>query len=64
MKTAFEILQYEPRPFREFDVQKISGSEQDYRIRIGKYRFIYSIFQEEQAIVILKIDLRSETTYK
>ena len=63
VKKAFEILQYEPIPSKELDVQKIKGSDKDYRIRIGAYRFLYHIFEKEKAVVVLKIERRSETTY-
>ena len=63
IKTAIRFLAYEPVPFKEYDVKKVQGLENTYRIRIGKFRFIYSIFEEDRSIVITKIDRRDESTY-
>jgi mRNA interferase RelE/StbE len=52
-------LSITPRPF---GVKKLS--DKVYRIRIGKYRVIYSIFDKEKLILIDKVDKRKESTYK
>lgn len=48
-----------PRPY---GVKKLS--DKVYRIRIGRYRIIYSIFDKEKVILIDKVDRRKESTYK
>ena len=63
IKSALQILTYEPVPFREYDVKKIRGSEGMYRIRLGEFRVIYAVEEEEKAVIILKIARRDETTY-
>lgn len=35
-----------------------------YRLRIGRFRVIYKVFDPEQVILVGKIVLRSERTYK
>lgn len=35
-----------------------------YRLRVGRYRVIYKILESEAAILIGKVVLRSERTYK
>ena len=35
-----------------------------YRLRVGRYRVIYKILEKEKVILIGKIALRSERTYK
>jgi len=35
-----------------------------YRLRIGPYRVIYRVFDEEQVILIGRIARRSEGTYR
>jgi mRNA interferase RelE/StbE len=35
-----------------------------YRIRIGNYRVIYKVYDEEQLILIGRVARRSESTYK
>lgn len=63
IKEAIRFLATEPVPFREYDVKKVEGLEDNYRIRIGKYRFVYAIFRIENSIVVTKIDKRDENTY-
>ena len=41
---AFEKLKKNPYPpHLKLNIKKMIGSENDYRLRIGKYRFIYTI---------------------
>jgi mRNA interferase RelE/StbE len=35
-----------------------------YRIRVGQYRIIYAIFEDELVIFVCKTARRSETTYR
>ncbi len=49
-----------PRPPR---VKKLVGSD-FWRIRVGKYRIIYSINDEEKLIVITRVVKRDEGTYR
>ena len=58
------FLKNEPRPFRFYDVRKVKGREDVYGIRIGKYRFLYEVFKKERLVLIFKVELKSETTYK
>lgn len=37
---------------------KIRDSENQYRIRIGKYRVLYEIYKARQLIYVIKIDTR------
>ncbi len=39
-------------------VVKLKGSENIYRIRIGKYRILYSVYFERKIIIIVKIGKR------
>lgn len=63
IKEAIKFLAIEPIPFRHYDLKKVEGLEDNYRIRIGKYRFIYAFFRSENSIVVTKIDKRDENTY-
>ena len=63
IKEAIKFLAIEPVPFRVYGLKKVEGLEDNYRIRIGKYRFIYAIFHNENSIVVTKIDKRDENTY-
>ncbi len=35
-----------------------------YRVRVGEYRIIYAVFDEEVVVVVCKVERRSEKTYK
>ena len=56
-------LEINPVPWRKWDVRKIRGEEDVYRIRIGKYRLIYWVNWKERKIIILKI-ARRERVYE
>jgi len=42
---------------------KIKGEEGVYRARVGKYRVLYSIFDDERLVLVLKVDKR-ERVYR
>lgn len=55
-----EALRINPVPWREFDVRKIRGSDDTYRIRIGDYRVIYFFEKENKRIHILRFEMRDK----
>ena len=55
-----DVLRINPYPWKEFDLKKIEGTEDTYRIRFGKYRIIYYIDKEQKAIHILKFEFRKK----
>lgn len=56
MAARIAELANDPRPF---GCQKLSGQD-DYRIRQGNYRIIYSIDEQEKIARILKIAHRKD----
>ena len=60
----FLKLTESPVPVEEFNVAKLSGSKNTYRIRIQKIRIIYDVYWKEKNIEILKVDTRKDKTYK
>lgn len=50
-----------PRPRR---ARKVRGTTDLYRIRIGGYRVIYWIDDQQRVVVITKIAKRDESTYR
>lgn len=56
---AVNALSVEPRPPGVVQLQS-----DIYRIRIGNYRVIYKIYDEEKLVLIGRIIRRSEGTYK
>ena len=65
--AILEILKYieiNPIPYKEYDIIKIAGTQNGYRIRKGKIRILYSIEKELDSIFVEKIGWRDETTYR
>jgi len=52
-----ESLTRDPYPS---DIRKIMGrKEKLFRIRVGNYRILYEVYEEEQTLLIINIDKRS-----
>ena len=60
IRTILKVLEEYPVPAMKYDVKKIKGEEFTYRIRVGKYRLIYEIKEEEKEIRILGISHRKK----
>ena len=59
-KQAFLKLVENPYPSNKtLDIKKLKGSE-EYRLRIGKYRFIYQVKENVLVIVMEKADSRGD----
>lgn len=56
------FIKLKENPFRhpELDIKKMRGSANDYRLRIGKYRFVYTVFKKEMLIYIYKAGKRGD----
>lgn len=54
-----ERLVQQPRPRGILQIR-----EDVYRLRVGRYRVIYRVMDTEQRVVVLKVALRSERTYR
>ena len=62
LRVAIRSLANEPRPH---GVRKIKGAERAYRIRVGSYRVVYEVYDDnEQLVLILQVARRTETTYR
>jgi mRNA-degrading endonuclease RelE of RelBE toxin-antitoxin system len=55
---AFEALTQNPAPAPEYDVKKLSGMHDTYRIRIGEVRIEYEVDWGSKRIGILAIEFR------
>lgn len=55
--TRIKALAENPRPT---GCRKISGSVNDWRIRIGDYRVIYEVKDEEKAVRVMRVRHRRE----
>jgi mRNA interferase RelE/StbE len=58
LEELFTLLQDIPIPYRSFDVAKIKGEENLFRIRLSDVRVLYCIFEVQEVIKILKIGYR------
>ncbi|MEZ4525967.1 MAG: type II toxin-antitoxin system RelE/ParE family toxin [Desulfobacterales bacterium] len=48
-------------PFENsLDIKRLKGSSDKYRLRLGKYRFLYTIIQEQILIYFYKADTRGD----
>ncbi len=64
-KKVIEVLntlENEPVPVEKYDVKKLKGLPNIYRIRIGVWRIIYSVEFKNRRITILKIERRKRLT--
>ena len=61
LRAAVRSLADEPRPQ---GVRKIKGTERAYRIRVGSYRVVYEVYNDDNLVLILQVTRRSETTYR
>ncbi len=61
LRAAIGSLAEEPRPH---GVRRVKGAERAYRIRVGNYRAVYEIYDDENMVLILQVSRRTETTYR
>ena len=54
---AIELLAFDPFPT---GTRKLSGAESSYRIRVGDYRVIYSVHEEQLLIEIVRVGHRKD----
>ena len=59
LDTAIWALRETPRPI---GYVKLKGPI--HRIRVGRWRVIYAVFDRDQLVIILKVAQRTEQTYK
>jgi len=58
-KHLIELLRkLKDYPNIELDVVKIAGEKDTFRLRFGKFRALFKVYESEKIIVVIKIDLR------
>lgn len=62
INEAMSILQRNPLPYEEYDIKKLE--KHTYRIRIGRVRVQYHVIKKDKVILVYKVELRSDSTYK
>ena len=63
IEELFEVLENAPVPAKEYDIRKIRGEANAYRIRLSRFRITYVVFWKDKAVRISKVEMRSESTY-
>ncbi len=64
VKEAIEILSKNPVPVHDFDVEKLSGSDSEYRIRIQTHRIKYLVEWMNKKVTMYGIERKKDRTYK
>ncbi len=57
LQLAIDALAKNPRPD---GVKKLKGKDNQYRIRVGDYRIIYTIEDQKLLIVVVQLGARSD----
>jgi mRNA interferase RelE/StbE len=55
--TRIRSLARDPRPFGS---EKLSGKGDLYRLRVGRYRVVYSVGDAELVVLIVRVGLRKD----
>ena len=53
-------LETDPVPRKKFDISKLRGRNDAYRVRMGQYRIMYIIDSKNNEIIIQKISTREK----
>ncbi len=56
-------LELDPIPYKKYDLKKIEGTKNSYRLRKGDFRIIYAYDNETKTVHITSID-RRKRAYK
>jgi mRNA interferase RelE/StbE len=61
LRIAEAFSKLRENPFRtDSDIRKLKGSLDKYRLRLGKYRFLYAVMEEQVLIYFYKADTRGD----
>ena len=55
---ALKILELDPVPAKLYDIRKLEGLKNTFRIRIGKIRIVYTIVWKDKVILVSRIEKR------
>ena len=53
-----KLKQLEEFPAARLDIVKIAGEENTFRLRVGNYRALFKVYEQEKIMVIIKLDIR------
>ena len=63
LRQLFVSLKLEPVPAREYDIRKVGGAIDTYRVRLSSHRVVYTVEWKEKKIRVFEIERRDEHTY-
>ena len=63
ISKAIDTLAESFAPVKSFDVKKLKGMGNSFRIRVGDWRIIYEFKKEESLIIIYEIAPRGRVSY-
>lgn len=55
-----DVLENEPVPADKYDIKKLKGLTNTYRIRFGEWRIVYKINFVEKVVTIVNIEKRGK----
>jgi mRNA interferase RelE/StbE len=61
LRQAIGALAQDPRPA---GARKLKGAMRSYRIRVGDYRVVYNVYDDQDLVLLLHVGLRNEGTYR
>ncbi len=64
IEQLFGVLCVNPLAGSVWDIQKVSGRADTYRIRIGAYRVIYRVYWVDHVVAVFRIERKSDNTYR
>jgi mRNA interferase RelE/StbE len=53
-----KLKQLEDFPKIRLDIVKVAGETNTFRLRVGNYRALFKVYEQEKIIVVAKIDIR------
>jgi len=53
-----KLKQLEDFPAVGLDIVKIAGEASTFRLRVGNYRALFKVYEQEKIVVVVKIDVR------
>ncbi|MGB9728049.1 MAG: type II toxin-antitoxin system RelE family toxin [Nitrososphaeria archaeon] len=57
-RIADKLKQLENFPTVRLDIVKIAGEANTFRLRVGNYRALFKVYEQEKIVVVVKIDVR------
>jgi mRNA interferase RelE/StbE len=58
--TKIDLLKSDPFKNSNLDIKKLKGIDRLYRLRIGRIRIIYQVFEDELLILIITAGTRGD----